>query len=536
MMMEENDERSISSQTDDGSVDVVGTAPLEDTAPHQPPIFKVYKRRWMIMLAVVLLNISNAAIWITYAPVASTVANFYDKHNGEVNYFSVSYLLVSIPFCFISTFAVNKVGLGVAIHAGAALNCVGAVIKAVGTSTFITSTNTQFAISLTGQVIAAMAQSFLLFIPTKVSQIWFPEHQRTISTTVLSMSNPLGIVLAQIITPAIVKEAKDVTLNNYVWMGVAAAAQLCTLIFVTRSKPPTPASQSSEDSERNSAPYLKQLATVLTCFPYLLLLFMIGFGIAYLSAMATVTQQMLCGLGYSQSFSGLVTGLLIIVGFAGSAAFGVYVDHTKQFTPVCKICYACAALMGIAMMEFYLQPHQGAAILIFSSLFGFFGVGGYPIGLELAVEATYPVEETISTAFIFLSGQLQGAVMIALIGWLSTEQKPQFEHLQVCNDGDHGDNGITPKDYSMSMVALMCILTVLVSLLITFFDTPYKRQEADRSKQLKDDGVQRNSSTVSTPIDREVSTDNAAEGGAELGTRSGSPVFHQSDIVYTTSH
>ena len=33
----------------------------------------------------------------------------------------------------------------------------------------------------------------------------------------------------------------------------------------------------------------------------------------------------------------------------------------------------------------------------------------YPIGLELSVENTYPVDEAAGTALIFLSGQVQGA-------------------------------------------------------------------------------------------------------------------------------
>lgn len=81
------------------------------------------------------------------------------------------------------------------------------------------------------------------------------------------------------------------------------------------------------------------------------------------------------------------------------------------------------------------------AIAIFASLFGFFGVGGYPIGLELAVEATYPVEETISTAFIFLSGQLQGVVLLLIIDGLATDQKPEYAGIQNCND-------VKPRDYS----------------------------------------------------------------------------------------
>lgn len=60
-------------------------------------------------------------------------------------------------------------------------------------------------------------------------------------------------------------------------------------------------------------------------------------------------------------------------------------------------------------MQLFLVPDVPAIVAISCALFGFFGVGAYPIGLELAVEATFPVEETISTAFIFMSGEPRGA-------------------------------------------------------------------------------------------------------------------------------
>lgn len=47
-------------------------------------------------------------------------------------------------------------------------------------------------------------------------------------------ANPLGIVLAQVITPAIVRNPDDVPLNNYVWMGVSVVAQIATLLFITK--------------------------------------------------------------------------------------------------------------------------------------------------------------------------------------------------------------------------------------------------------------------------------------------------------------
>ena len=41
-----------------------------------------------------------------------------------------------------------------------------------------------------------------------------------------------------------------------------------------------------------------------------------------------------------------------------------------------------------------------------------FGFGLYPLGLELSVEASYPVDEAAGTVLIFLSGQIQGAALV----------------------------------------------------------------------------------------------------------------------------
>ena len=39
------------------------------------------------------------------------------------------------------------------------------------------------------------------------------------------------------------------------------------------------------------------------------------------------------------------------------------------------------------------KPNQGAAIAVCCALIGFFALGVYPLGLELIVECTYPVDQ-----------------------------------------------------------------------------------------------------------------------------------------------
>ena len=42
------------------------------------PYFRVYPRRWIVLLVVALLNNSNTMSWIAFAPIANHVDKFYD--------------------------------------------------------------------------------------------------------------------------------------------------------------------------------------------------------------------------------------------------------------------------------------------------------------------------------------------------------------------------------------------------------------------------------------------------------------------------
>ena len=57
----------------------------------------------------------------------------------------------------------------------------------------------------------------------------------------------------------------------------------------------------------------------------------------------------------------------------------------------------------ISLAYFMCVPDQGLAIVFSCALMGVFALGVYPLALELIVECTYPVDQAIGTAFIFLS-------------------------------------------------------------------------------------------------------------------------------------
>ena len=64
-------------------------------------------------------------------------------------------------------------------------------------------------------------------------------------------------------------------------------------------------------------------------------------------------------------------------------------------------------VMGLAA-HFFRLPGQAAGVLSTSVLIGGVVFGTYPLGLELIVESTYPVDETVGAAMIELSGRENG--------------------------------------------------------------------------------------------------------------------------------
>ena len=94
----------------------------------------------------------------------------------------------------------------------------------------------------------------------------------------------------------------------------------------------------------------------------------------------------MCPLGYIEASSGLAAGLLILAGLIGSFILGPIARRTNKQLEVTKFAMPAAALSGVGLVEALRYPGVYPLILTALISFGFFGLGSYPIILELAVE------------------------------------------------------------------------------------------------------------------------------------------------------
>ena len=89
--------------------------------------------------------------------------------------------------------------------------------------------DTRYQLALIGQALTGVACPFIACVPTKISQHWFADEQRTFATALLGLSGSTGCIFGLFLTPQFVHRPSDITIMNSVWFVPAALGSLLTM-------------------------------------------------------------------------------------------------------------------------------------------------------------------------------------------------------------------------------------------------------------------------------------------------------------------
>ncbi|CAB3400215.1 unnamed protein product [Caenorhabditis bovis] len=460
--------------------------------------YRVYPKRWIYLLAACLINFSNGNTWITFAAITFYTNDYYANNNAAL-LFNVIFMVLSIPVGFLACWWIDKFGLRSAYHIGAWSNLIGNIVRLVASGSFV-DPSLRFPIAFTGQAIAAFAQPFVMFLPTKLAAYWFADNERATANTLASMSNPIGIAIMYSMAPVFVnKSTPDNFFNMNIAVTAVAVVPVLLSFFVNRSKPPTP----STPSKGNDIQCPSFLEGVKICFKskaYMVLALCLGGGVGLFNALYNNLQPALCVKGYNPTFNGGMGTLLILSGFVGSAISGIIVDKWGKFEQVMKVAF-CIAGVAAASLSICIN-YENVEWWVIASIF-VFGAAGFsifPIGLEMGVEATFPVAEATSTGLIIMIGQVQGVFYVLMTNLAVGKPTPHDLAIQTCVDSNQNINTVLTWKYPF-IIWLACI-SALIIIFVSLFWPKYKRRNYEQGQKMQRETI--SSDQTITHFDLEV--------------------------------
>ncbi|CAI4228325.1 unnamed protein product [Auanema sp. JU1783] len=453
----------------------------DDESIQSQPVYKAAAKRWIYMIVGMAINFSNGNTWITFASITFYTNNYYGNDNATTM-FNAIFMLLSIFVGPLAMWSSDRFGLFTAYHVGIWSNFLGNVIRFAGSGSWMPKHN-RFMVAFIGQTIAAFAQPFILFLPTKIASYWFKPEQRTLADTCVSMSNPLGIALMFSCAPLFVNKSHpdNFTVLNGICLAGATITALLSL-FITTSEPPTPVAPSKQMND-NVPSFMEGLKQCFKSKHFMLLTVTIGGGIGAFSALYNMMQPALCAKGYSPVFNGLMGSALIVAGLFGVAGAGLIAEATGQLEFIMKMCFGCAGIAAASLSIAINYEHQEAWVASSICLFGFFAFSIYPLGLEAGLETSFPVAEATATGLIMVIGQLEGIGFVAITSLLTTSATPHTLGIQTCVESNTEISSVV--EWRNAFLAWLAIVVFLIMLFITFFRPQNKRKAFERQELIE---------------------------------------------------
>ena len=356
---------------------------------------KVYRYRWVVLLTFMFIASITQLLWITFAPITGTAAEFYGISDLMIGLLSMSFMVVYIVMAIPSAWVIDTYGFRIAVGIGAALTGIFALTRGIFAS--------DYTMVLASQIGIAIGQPFVMGSITKVAARWFPIDQRATAAGLGTLALYVGILVAMVLTPYLtISYGIETTLIIY---GVVSVIAAITFIVLARENPPTPPCPPGYEERALMFDGLKQVFRGKD-FILLTIIFFVGLGM--FNGVSTWIEPIVSPRGFSMSEAGMLGGLMLLGGIMGALVLPSLSDKYRRRKP-----FIILALIGLTPGLVGMTFATSYWLLLFSGFaFGFFLLSAGPIILQYGAEVTYPAPEGTSTNLLWLVGQVSGIVFI----------------------------------------------------------------------------------------------------------------------------
>ncbi|KAG8990590.1 hypothetical protein FRB90_001697 [Tulasnella sp. 427] len=270
------------------------------------------------------------------------------------------------------------------------------------------SPNGTFALFLLAQFGTGVSQPFFQTLIPRYSEAWFGLKGRVTATMTMSLMNPVGNAIGQLLSPI-------GTVRTSILILAIITTVVAPVGFAMGERPPTPPTLAgSKDSPSVSETIRKMSWRERWDFAVLVW----GFGVldGVIEALTTLVAQVYEPYGYDSTQSGFLGAALLIAGIVGAVVTAPLFDRvfTHRLALTVKIIVPSLGVCWLGYIWTVSNEHSLAASYAVLVIVGFASFTLLPVALELGCEVTRNAE--LSGAVLWLSANFFGLLFVLLSG------------------------------------------------------------------------------------------------------------------------
>ena len=466
---------------------------------------QVYPQRWVQLGYLSMLALLSD--WVCFS-TAATPSTFEDAFQHSSASLIDMFLFTNVASCFLVTDIVAKIGLQRAIQGAALLMAVGCWFRsglgfvlpvlsahaadlpdAIATTVESMSTSVSadglvpYPLLLVGTLMVGAAQPFFQCTPPLLSAMWFASDERATSTAVALNFNQIGIATAFLVGGAMATTSSGME-DYFGLITVLASIVAAGSLLQFQDEPLIPPSSSELEKKIKGEiepPFIESAKKFFATKGFTRALAAFVCSISITNIVGAFIDEVMERGGVTEQFQIDLAGagfeLAILV---GGIIIGGYVDRTKKYKSVTMVCLAVTAALTIPLG---LTDHAigNEPILLVLSLLGLGLAAGpvQPINAELAVDVTYPGDETAVESVQQIGGNLISALLVPIAEFATRQD---FEILRK--------NKFLASDVRGDVILLLVIAAVTL-VYYSGFDAPLLRSAADAGDEHSSDEAAR---------------------------------------------
>ncbi|KAF9519223.1 hypothetical protein BS47DRAFT_1375143 [Hydnum rufescens UP504] len=354
-----------------------------------PPSIDVYKRRWVGLVGLILLNISAGMGWLWFAPISVQASSQLGMSLTKINWLNN---LVNLTYVPVSLLCIGA----------SCVMVIGAWIRYSATPRWL-SPHSVHALLFLGQLGVGLAQPVFQVLAPKYSELWFDLKSRTTATALISVANPFGGALGELISPLIDNVRTSILILAIINSVLGFGALLIS------TGPPTPPTFSGS---KPSVPMMEVLRACVRrprvgelvmnrqqSLDFFIVTLLFAVLVAGANSFFILVNQIFEPYGYSSDAAGNMGGAMIIAGLIGAFVAAPLIDRvfTRHLALTAKIIVPVLSVAWLSLIWDVRPNNYGGLYPVFVVL----GVGSFvllPVALEIGCEVTSS-PETSSAVF-----------------------------------------------------------------------------------------------------------------------------------------